>query len=73
MKSNAMILVVLVSVFLVFFTALTLMDVRFDYLFYLMMIGQFLVVIMVYKVLTDQYETDKTFDNWYEDDPRNTD
>ncbi|WP_224490467.1 hypothetical protein [Robertkochia flava] len=70
MKSTAMILVLVVSVFLVLFTALAQMEVRFDILFYMMMIGQFLVVVMVYKVLTDNYKTDKTFDHWYEDHPQ---
>jgi hypothetical protein len=34
--------------------------------------GQFLVLWMVYKVLTDNYKTDKTFKDWYEDRPVKT-
>lgn len=70
MRSTAISLVYLVTIFLVFFTALTQMNVRFDLLFYLMMGGQLLILVMVYKVLTDNYKTDKTFDHWYEDHPR---
>lgn len=31
--------------------------------------GQAWWVITVYKVLTDDYQTEKTFDDWYEDKP----
>ncbi|MBL7473532.1 hypothetical protein [Robertkochia sediminum] len=69
MRSTAIILVYAVSIFLVFFVALTQMDVRFDLVFYAMVLGQFLVGVMVYMVLKDNYKTDKTFDHWYEDHP----
>jgi hypothetical protein len=41
----------------------------FNWVFYLTVIGQVLVVVMVYKVLTDTYTTDKTFEHFYEDRP----
>lgn len=31
--------------------------------------GQAWWIFTVYKVLTDDYQTDKTFDDWYEDKP----
>jgi TRAP-type C4-dicarboxylate transport system permease small subunit len=41
----------------------------FSWVFYVTVLGQGLVVFMVYKVLTDNYRTDKTFDDFYEDYP----
>lgn len=31
--------------------------------------GQLLLIFTVYKVLTDDYDTNKTFEDWYEDYP----
>ncbi len=45
------------------------MSLPFNWVFYLTVLGQVMVVIMVYKVLTDNYTTDKTFDHFYEDRP----
>ena len=70
MRSTAILLVYLVSIFLVVLVMLAQLNIRPDIIFYLMVIGQFLVVFMVYKVLTDSnYKTTKTFDDWYEDNP----
>lgn len=33
------------------------------------LVGQAWWLLTVYKVLTDDYSTDKTFDDWYEDNP----
>ena len=41
----------------------------FNWVFYLTVLGQVFVVLMVYKVLTDNYTTDKTFKHFYEDRP----
>ncbi len=38
----------------------------------LLMVGQFLVLYMVYKVLTGYYRSDKTFKDWYGDRPMKT-
>ncbi|WP_262510974.1 hypothetical protein [Tenacibaculum gallaicum] len=38
-------------------------------MFILTVIGQLLVVLMVYKVLRENYTTDKTFEDFYEDYP----
>ena len=45
------------------------MDLPFHWVFYLTVIGQFFLIVMVYKVLTDNYTTDKTFEDYYEDRP----
>lgn len=41
----------------------------FHWIFYLTVIGQILLVIMVYKILKDKYTTSKTFEHFYEDFP----
>jgi len=41
----------------------------FNWVFFVTLFGQALLVWMVYKVLTDNYRTDKTFDDFYEDAP----
>jgi hypothetical protein len=33
------------------------------------LIGQAWWILTIYKVLTDDYQTDKTFDDWHEDKP----
>ncbi|THD68122.1 hypothetical protein E7Z59_09700 [Robertkochia marina] len=64
-----MVMVILVTLFLVLLTAFSQMDIRPDIIFFLMMLGQLLVIFMVYMVLTDNYTTTKTFEDWYEDHP----
>jgi TRAP-type C4-dicarboxylate transport system permease small subunit len=45
------------------------MDFSFSWVFFATLFGQGLLVYSVYKVLVDNYKTDKTFDDWYEDKP----
>ena len=45
------------------------MNFPFIWVFYVTVLGQIMIVYMVYKVLTDPYETDKTFEDFYEDNP----
>jgi hypothetical protein len=54
----------LLTVFL--FTAL---DFPFNWIFYLTVLGQTLLVFTVFKVLKDNYTTTKTFKDFYEDHP----
>ncbi|WP_224482782.1 hypothetical protein [Robertkochia aurantiaca] len=70
MKSYTIPLVIGVTGFLVLFVSLIQMNLDFGFLFYMMIVGQLLVIFMTWKVLTDTYTTDKTFDNWYEDSPK---
>lgn len=44
-------------------------NVPYDIVFYTVIVGQAWWLLTVYKVLTDNYTTDKTFDDWYEDNP----
>ncbi len=63
--------------FWVIATTLTLLTVTmaasmgfaFHWVFYLTVAGQLMLCYMVYRVLTDDYTTDKTFEDFYEDYP----
>ncbi len=63
------------TILLVLVTCMATLNFEFTWVFYTTVIGQIAVLIMVYKVLTDDYTTDKTFEDFYEDRPikRNTD
>lgn len=69
MKFSAMPMVFITSVTLLILTILVVMNVSFGWVFYLTCLGQFMIVIMVYKVLRDKYTTNKTFKDFYEDYP----
>lgn len=69
MKNTALFLVVFNTVFLFVLMIMSRLPVNFYWIFYLTMIGQALVVLMVYKVLRDTYTTNKTFEDFYEDYP----
>ncbi len=69
MKVSAIATVVITSILLLLVTIFVVIDVTFRWVFYLTCIGQVMIVIMVYKVLRDNYTTDKTFDDFYEDYP----
>ena len=69
MKIPAMFYVAITTIVLIILTVMVTMNLPFNWIFYVMMIGQVLVAVMVYKVLRDQYTTTKTFADWYEDVP----
>ncbi|MAD96223.1 MAG: hypothetical protein CMB99_02750 [Flavobacteriaceae bacterium] len=71
MKVPAMVYVAITTLLLVTVTIMSAMNFPFNWVFYTTVIGQVFVVIMVYKVLTDNYQTEKTFDHMYEDRPVN--
>lgn len=68
MKNAAMFMVWFTTFFLVFLTILATTAIEFKWYFLLLIIGHFLVVVMVYKVLTDNYTTEKTFDKFFYQD-----
>lgn len=45
------------------------LNLPFNEMFYITCLGQILVVVMVYKILRDDYKTGKTFADFYEDHP----
>ncbi len=67
MKISAMTMVLITSVMLLIVTILVIMNIEFSWIFYLTCLGQIMIAIMVYKVLKENYTTDKTFDDFYED------
>ncbi|MEM9142578.1 MAG: hypothetical protein AAGA86_06290 [Bacteroidota bacterium] len=69
MKNPGMFWVALTTFLLITVTLMVAMDFPFNWVFYLTVLGQILIVYMVYKVLTDDYTTDKTFQHFYEDHP----
>jgi len=71
MKNKAMYWVAITTVILITVTIMAAMNFSFNWVFYLTVLGQIMVVNMVYKVLTDHYTTNKTFKGFYEDHPMN--
>ena len=69
MKIPVLFWVAITTMLLVTVTIMVSMNMPFNWVFYLTCIGQVSVGIMVYKVLTDNYTTDKTFKHFYEDRP----
>ena len=69
MHSSAMFWVGITTLVLITVTIMASMGFPFNWVFYVTVIGQIMVVYMVYKVLTDNYQTDKTFEDFYEDRP----
>lgn len=70
MKNLGIPLLILTTLILLLVTIFAALDMAFSWVFYLTVLGQVLLVYAVYKVLTDDYETEKTFKNWYEDRPK---
>ena len=69
MKNTAIRLVLATTLILVVLIILSQLNFPFSLMFFLTFFGQVLLIYAVYKVLTDKYTTDKTFDDWYEDHP----
>lgn len=69
MKTSAMFWVATTTIVLITLTVMATMNFSFNWVFYVTVLGQVMVVYMVYRVLTDNYTTNKTFDDFYEDFP----
>jgi len=69
MRNTAMFWVSITTLTLVVVTIMVTMNFPFNWVFYVTVSGQAAVVYMVYKVLTDDYTTDKVFEDFYEDHP----
>ena len=67
MRSSGFILLGLTTLVLVLLTVFSALGFSFSILFYLMCFGQLLFIVSVYKVLTGNYTSTKTFDDLYED------
>ena len=69
MKLPVMLYVWITTLLLATVTIMVSMDMPFNWVFYITCLGQVLLAVMVYKILTDNYVTDKTFTDFYEDRP----
>ncbi len=69
MNLSAMFWVGATTLVLLMVTIMASMGFPFNWVFYVTVLGQFMVVYMVYRVLTDNYQTNKTFEDFYEDYP----
>ena len=69
MKLPVMFYVWVTTLLLITVSVMASVNIPFNWLFYLVVIGQILVVLMVYRVLIDNYTTTKTFQDFYEDHP----
>lgn len=69
MKLSAMTLLGVTTFLLLTVVIFATMNLPFSWVFYATCAGQVLLVYTVYKVLKDDYQTDKTFKDFYEDRP----
>jgi len=67
MKITGINLLIITSFVLVLLAVVSALEFSFSLVFILMYIGQLLLIFTVYKVLTDDYTTNKTFEDFYED------
>ncbi|MEQ9580737.1 MAG: hypothetical protein RIM68_01020, partial [Arenibacter sp.] len=67
MKNTAMFWVAATTMVLISLTIMAAMNFPFNWIFYITVLGQIMLVYMVFRVLTDNYTTDKTFKDFYED------
>ncbi|WP_435623384.1 hypothetical protein [Flagellimonas sp.] len=73
MKISVMSLVAFTTLVLVTLVIMASMNFPFNWVFYVTIFGQGLVVFLVYRVLTEDYDTEKTFEHFYEDYPMDQD
>ncbi|MBQ4913890.1 hypothetical protein J8L85_05540 [Maribacter sp. MMG018] len=69
MKASSHVWVLITTMALITVTIMSVMDFSFNWIFYCTVLGQTLVILMVYKVLKEKYSTHKVFDDFYEDAP----
>ncbi len=69
MKLNAISLLIITTLVLITVTIFAAMDFPFGWIFFLTLAGQMLLIYTVFRVLKDDYTTNKTFEDFYEDHP----
>ncbi len=72
MKLSATFYIAITTILLVAVGAMVYYDFSYPTVWYTVVAGQAWWIFTVYKVLTDDYTTSKTFDDWYEDNPIQT-
>lgn len=66
MQSLTLIITTVILVTVAIFAA---MDFPFSWVFYLSILGEGFLIVSVFKILRDDYTTNKTFKDFYEDHP----
>lgn len=69
MKFSAMLLIAFTTVILLTVVIFSAMDLPFGWVFAFTSFGQLMLLISVYRILKDDYQTIKTFEDFYEDHP----
>lgn len=69
MKVSPIAYVIITSILLLTVALFASMDFPFNVVFYMTMAGEVLFLFTVFQVLKDDYKTEKTFENFYEDHP----
>ena len=69
MKPSPISLLVITTLVLITVAIFAAMDFSFRWVFFLTLAGQILLVFTVIRILKDNYTTDKTFGDFYEDYP----
>ena len=69
MKLSLTFYILLSTGLLVLVAVMAFYNLPFSWVFFTTLIGQISMLLMVYKILTDDYTTEKTFKDWYEDRP----
>ncbi|MGM8360656.1 hypothetical protein ACSV4D_01945 [Flavobacterium sp. ARAG 55.4] len=72
MKNFAIKIVWFTTAYVFFFAVLNQTNVDLRIIMSLHIVGVFLIPYLTYTVLTDNYKTDKTFKDWYEDHQMDT-
>lgn len=69
MRLPVMFYVTITTLLLITVSIMVSMNFPINWIFWVTCLGQILIVIMVYRTLTDSYTTGKTFKDFYEDNP----
>ena len=69
MKPSAITYLIITTIVLITVSVFASIGFPFAWVFYLTILGEAMLFWTVYKVLTDNYTTDKKFKDFYEDHP----
>lgn len=69
MKNSAVFLIAFTTVVLFTVVVFSVLNLPFGWVCTLTFLGEILLIISVYRILKDDYNTHKTFEDFYEDHP----
>ena len=67
MKPRLTFYILLSTSLLILVAVMAFYQLPFSWVFFATIAGQASLLLMVYKILKDDYTTEKTFEDWYED------